>query len=311
VSGEQAGPVVVAVGEDSSGEALEWAAAEASARGCGLHVVHAERLRWAVDLSGLVPAADVASCRAAAEQLLAAAVRRARSVAPDVDVTAESVVGSPVPLLLSQGRGARLLVLGSRGAAGSVRLPAASTCDRVAGRVPCPVAVVRPLRSGPHPGSSPRVVVGVGTRGSCTDVLAVAFRAAAQRGVPLRVVHAWSPDVPADHEAVCGPATAAEERARLVLDEVLAGWRSRFAGVPVEIRLPVAEPAAALVHESAGASLTVVGSPARRAVRAPLVGSVSRRVARQARCPVVVVRTGTAEQPEVAARDRRRRAPEQ
>src|SRR5919107_5917576 len=139
----ECGPVVVAVGNDSDGQALDWAAAEASARGCGLHVVHAERLRWAVDLSGLVPAADIPSCRAAAEQLLAAAVRRARAVAPDVEVTAESVVGSPVPLLLAQGRGARLLVLGSRGAAVPGRLPAPSTCDRVAGRVPCPVAVVR------------------------------------------------------------------------------------------------------------------------------------------------------------------------
>ncbi|WP_369134012.1 universal stress protein [Modestobacter sp. I12A-02662] len=309
MSGGQAGPVVVAVGHGGTGEALDWAAAEASARGCGLRVVHAEPLRWAVDPSGLAPAADIWSSRAAAEQIMAAALRRARAVAPDVAVSAESVVGPPVPLLVSAGRGAQLLVLGSRDTPFTWRLPALSTCDRVAGRAPCPVAVVRPLRSGPHAGSSPGVVVGVGGRGACAGVLAVAFRAAAQRGVPVRVVHAWSPDVPADHEAVCGPAAAAEERARLVVDEALAGWRSRFADVVVETRLPVDDPAAALVRESAGASLTVVGSRPRTRVGTALVGSVSRSVARRARCPVVVVRTATAERPGVAVDDRRRRAP--
>jgi hypothetical protein len=45
------GAVVVAVGNDTSGQAQDWAAAEASARGRRLHVVHAERLRLAVDPS--------------------------------------------------------------------------------------------------------------------------------------------------------------------------------------------------------------------------------------------------------------------
>jgi len=121
-------------------------------------------------------------------------------------------------------------------------------------------------------------------------VLSVAFRAAAQRGVPVTAVHAWSPDVGADHEAVYGPSAASKEGARLVLDEALEVWRSRFPDVPVETRLLAVDPAAALIRESEGAALTVVGSWSRGTVRTALFGSVSRDVAQQARCPVMVAR---------------------
>jgi hypothetical protein len=94
---DDGGPVVVAVGNDTTGHALDWAAAEASARRCRLHVVHAETLRWAVDPWGFVPVADFWSYRVAAEHMLRAAVSRARSVAPDIDVSAELGFGPTVP----------------------------------------------------------------------------------------------------------------------------------------------------------------------------------------------------------------------
>jgi nucleotide-binding universal stress UspA family protein len=291
------GAVVVAVGHDTSGQAQEWAAAEAFARGCRLHVVHAERPRVAVDPSGLVPVADFWSYRVAAEHVLRAAVRRARSVAPDIDVSAELGFGPTVASLLIQSRAAQLLVLGSHDPTFQRRLKdrlSLSVCDRVAGRALCPVAVVRPLQTHPRAGSPPRVVVGIAGHGSCADVLDVAFRAAAQRGVPLTAVHAWTPDLPADHEAVCGSVTASEARAAEIVDHALAPWRSRFADVPVVPRLTIADRAAALIRESEGAALVVVGSRARGAVRARLFGSVSRRVAQRASCPVIVVRTGNA-----------------
>jgi hypothetical protein len=65
MSGDHDRPVVVAVGNDTNGQALDWAAAEASARRCPLHVVHAERLRWTIDPSGLVPVADDRRARSA------------------------------------------------------------------------------------------------------------------------------------------------------------------------------------------------------------------------------------------------------
>jgi nucleotide-binding universal stress UspA family protein len=289
------GAVVVAVGNDTNGQAQEWAAAEASARGCRLLVVHAERLRLAVDPSGLVPVADIWPYRDAAEHVLRAAVRRARSVAPDIAVSAELGFGPTVPSLLAQSRGAQLLVLGSHDPPFRRRLPAAlSICDRMADRAHCPVAIVRPLRTDPHVGSPPRVVVGIHGDGSCAAVLDVAFRAAAQRGVSLTAVHAWTPDLPADHEAVCGSVAECEACAAEFFDHVLAPWRSRFADVPVVPRLLIGDPAAALIRESEGAALVVVGSRARGAVGGRLFSSASRRVAQRVCCPVVVVRTGKA-----------------
>jgi hypothetical protein len=93
MNGDHGRPVVVAVGNGTNGQALDWAAAEASARQCPLPVVHAERLQWAVDPSGLVPVVDLAPNRVTAEQVLGEAVSRARSVAWDIHVAAELVVG--------------------------------------------------------------------------------------------------------------------------------------------------------------------------------------------------------------------------
>lgn len=104
---------------------------------------------------------------------------------------------------------------------------------------------------------------------ACAAALGVAFGTAAQRGLPVTAMHAWSPDVPADHEAVCGPYQVAEERTR-------------------------ADPASVLIRESEGAVLVVVGSRGHGAARAALRGSASRTVAERARCPVVVVRTAKA-----------------
>lgn len=295
-SGDPGGPLVVAVGDDSNGQALDWAAAEASARGCRLHVVHAERLRCSIDPSGLVPVVDVSSYRLTAEHILGVAVGRACAVAPDIEISQEAMFGPTVPLLVAQGRGAQLLVLGSRNArvaTGLRGLLAPSVCGGVARRAPCPVAIVRSLRNDPSAGSPPRVVVGVDGTGACAAALGVAFGAAAQRGLAVTVVHAWSPDVAADHEAVRGPYRAAEERASRTANRALAPWRSRFTDVPVDTRLTRADPAAALIRESEGAALVVVGSRGIGAARAALFGSVSRSVAQQARCPVIVVRTAT------------------
>jgi nucleotide-binding universal stress UspA family protein len=297
MSGNSGQMVVVGVDDATNGQALDWAAAEASARRCALHVVHAEPLRWTVEPSGLLPVADFSSGQMTREHVLRGAVDRARSVAPDIEVSAESVVGGTVPLLVDRARDAQLLVLGCHDAPFPRRLGRHlihSLCGSIARRASCPVALVRPLPSSPRTGSPPRVVVGVGAHGASAAPLGVAFQAAAQRGVPVTAVHTWRPDLPADHEAVCGPATAAEARARRTLDQALEPWRSRFADVPVESRLVVAEPAAALIRESEGAALIVVGSLAHGAARATLFGSVSRRVTERARCPVVVVRTARA-----------------
>lgn len=291
------GPVVVAIGEGDGGASLEWAAAEASARGCVLHVLHAARMSWGIDPSGLVPVADPWAYSAVAERVVQAATSHVWSLFPGVGVVAEVVFGPPAAALVSRSAGAQLVVLGSVRAPVRPRLSGLlppSVCDRVAGRAACPVAIVRPLRSDGYSGSSPRVVVGVSAPQASVDALGFAFRAAAQRGIPLTAVHAWRPDSPADHEGVCGSVAESRKQAGTRLEEALRPWVRRFAEVPVQPRLAVGDPAAALVRESEGAALVVVGSRGRGAARTRLLRSVSRSVTQRARCPVVVVRSITA-----------------
>jgi nucleotide-binding universal stress UspA family protein len=293
-SGTPGLPVVVAIGNDPDGRALDWSAAEASVRGCALHVVHAERLRWAVDPSGLVPVADLESCRVAAENVLQAAVRRVRSVSSGLEISAQLLFGPTIPSLVAQGRHAQLLVLGSRRTGrprGMRSRLSASLVGRLASRASCPVAIVRTLDDGLRAGAPPRVVVGVdGTTSGAA--LEFAGRAAAQRGVPLVLVHAWAPDLPADHEGVCAPVARSEAEAALVLGEILSRGQRSFPDLRVEPRLVCGDPAAALIRESEGAALLVLGTRGLGGARAQLFGSVSVSVTAQARCPAVVVRPG-------------------
>jgi nucleotide-binding universal stress UspA family protein len=284
--------IVVVVGEDGSGHAVEWAAAEAAARRSALDVVHAARVRWTIDPYGCVPVADVAASRAAAQEVLHEAVDRARSVAPDVVISARSLPDRSVRSLVRQSRGAELLVLSGAVAGRSrrgLRLPG-SWSRRVAARAGCPVAVVKPLRSGPYAGPPPRVVVGVDGTPASAAALTFALRAAEQRGLSLTVVHAFAPGPPAGTDSAFRRGAGSEARARLVLDEALADRPDRFVDVPVELRTACGDPAMVLARESTGAALVVVGCPG----RVGLFGSISDDLVQQARCTAVVVGPGEA-----------------
>jgi nucleotide-binding universal stress UspA family protein len=79
-------------------------------------------------------------------------------------------------------------------------------------------------------------------------------------------------------------------------DELLASLRARLGADTVEISLVEGSPAAAILAaaDQAGAELVVVGSRGRGSLRAAVLGSVSRDLTAQARCPVVVVPSGQA-----------------
>ena len=84
---------------------------------------------------------------------------------------------------------------------------------------------------------------------------------------------------------------ATEENERRVLDRALEGWERRFPGVSVQARLVRGCPARALITESAGAALTVVGSRIRKGLRRVLVGRMSQTLIRSAYGPVAVIRS--------------------
>lgn len=285
-------PIVVAIDEvGTARDAVDWASAEAAARRCPLRIVHAFHSPLPVDFCDTIPSVEnLFTARTAAEAVVRSAAMRARSIASDVEVSVQPVQATPTRAVLEEAKTARLLVMGSRALSGLRGLLTRSVSIQVAAHAPCPVVIVRPTPPVADPGwSPPRVVVGVD--GTSPGVAAVGFalQAARQRGVPLIAVRAWTPDRPADLEAVCGPKSLAEALARRTLERVLDHWLTEFPDVSVHALLVRADPEPALAAQSRGAALLVVGSRGRGHLRGTVLGSVSQAVLRHGHCPLAIV----------------------
>ena len=256
------------------------------------------------------PASDgIPLAWAGAEQVLAQAMARARSVVPDIHMTTRLLQTTAALALLDEARDACLLVLGHRGLRGLRGLLSRSVAAQVAARAPCPVAVIRPpVALGAGSPLPPRVVVGIDRAASCTPAVGFAFQAARQRGISLIAVHSWAPDLPADVEAITGPPALAEAVAGRTLRRALDRWQSEFPAVPVHAALVRGDPAHALIALSRGAALLVVGTRGRGHVLGTVLGSVSQTVLRHGHSPVAIIRHDavlTAPSPAVPEREQR------
>ena len=137
----------IVVGVDGSPEsraALHWAVAEARLRGAELHAVHV----WSVPI---VPGREFAptlaiptdELRDEARALVDSLVAEALEGAEDVKVTPVVVQGNPAELLVEAGRGADLLVVGSRGHGGFAGMLLGSVSAQCAHHAVSPLVIVR------------------------------------------------------------------------------------------------------------------------------------------------------------------------
>lgn len=134
----------------------------------------------------------------------------------------------------------------------------------------------------------------VGFDGSEPSMHAVRWAAseALRRHLPVRVVQSWR------ERAIGGPSLAeawmdpdAEQRAATAEMEAFVGAVHRESpDLEITAELMGDRPADVLIAASAEASLLVVGSRGRGGFSSLLLGSVSRKVAAAATCPVAVVR---------------------
>ncbi len=303
-----AGPVVVGVGAAGpAGGALDWAAAEAAARGCPLRIVHALRPLAPVDPSGVLPPVDPPA-RDAAAALLRDAAARARGVVSDLPVSTRLVRGDAAGVLLAEARDAALLVLGARGRRGPRALLARPLPARVAAHAAAPVVVVPAGRAADDPVCAPpRVVVGVDGSPAGAAALGHGLAAARRRGVPLVAVHAWTPDPHADVECLPAAPEQTEAAAHRLLQDALRPWTAGSPDVAVVGRLVCDDPARALVAAARGAALLVLGASGRGLLHGLVPGSTGRRVLRGSPCPTTVV-PRPAGAPRVRSRDLRRPA---
>ena len=141
----------------------------------------------------------------------------------------------------------------------------------------------------------------VGLDGSDTSHVALGWAVdeAKLRGARLVAVHAWSfiPPAPMGDPGLlampagdlAGQLGAESDVANAILESALESLGDE-PGIEVERRTVEGDAGEAIVAESKGADLVVVGSHGRSGLTAALLGSVSRHVVDHALCPVVVVK---------------------
>ncbi|TDO58770.1 nucleotide-binding universal stress UspA family protein [Kribbella sp. VKM Ac-2571] len=280
---------VIHVGVDGSWRdtgALEWALEESLLRREPLQVVHVidEKLRhvpgWEAD------AVDDASME------LVNDVQKYLDESPGtLDNEADLMVGQPARKLAQAAADSRMLVVGRRGLGTFKRLLVGSTSEAVVAQATVPVVVV-PEYWKPSDHAGP-VLVALDEDDDNIAVRAFAVAAAAERGLPIRLVHVW--DLPAmyswDAINVAGVSAEMAETAERRFANVVAAWHEKFPEqvLEVEVRRGHAVDGIVTAAEESDAQLLVLGTRHPTRVASFLLGSVTRGVLHHATCPLAIV----------------------
>jgi nucleotide-binding universal stress UspA family protein len=133
--------IVVGVdGSEPAREALRWAVDEARRRNATVEAVYAWHQPFAAGYAEMGEL-DIEGFAKEAQQILDAAVDAvdATGIAP---VERKLVPGNPGSALVTEAKGAALLVVGSRGRGGFTGLLLGSVSQQVAHHAPCPLVII-------------------------------------------------------------------------------------------------------------------------------------------------------------------------
>ncbi|WP_328437184.1 universal stress protein [Streptomyces sp. NBC_00457] len=281
------GPVVVGVdGSMSSLTVVEAAAREAGLRGVGLRL--AQAVAWPSEPvpSGVPPwDPDGGGLGEPVNGMLTEAERRARAVAPQVEVTSDVLLGEPMAVLESESRLASLTVVDGRGAGRLDGLLRGSVVGHLTAHGCCPVLVVRgrPEPTGP-------VVLVDDASPAAREAARFAFAEASVRGTDLVVLRTRSIRTRSPVGAPVGPRHGTRGGdGRQPRAAALSVLQKDHADVLVRARQLAGRAGRAVVEASAGAQLVVLGAPAMGRRANVLPGSVGRAALRHAQCPVAVI----------------------
>ncbi|TDB95511.1 universal stress protein [Actinomadura sp. 7K534] len=276
----------VAVGYDGSREAIravDWAAAEARARGTPLTVVHV----WEIYIGNPVamPMVDLGEV---AQQTLDGGVAHVHKTAPGLEVRGVLGRGQAAAALIDAGRTADLLVLGPRGIGGFAGLVLGSVSAQVVAHASCPVVIVRGDPEPPPEDGPGRVVVGVDGSPASRAALAAAFAEAGLHGLSVHAVVAWE-SVPVDDLPPLADEAGMRQAAEARLARMMDALRDSHPGVEVRAEVVHGAPREVLTQAADGARLLVVGSRGLGGFRGLMLGSVGQALVQHAPCPVAVV----------------------
>lgn len=268
-------PVVVGLdGSASAAAAVEFAAAEATALGVPLRIVHGYVWPLLYACLANVPyrPGDWEPAESAVK-MVEAVGRRLRTAHPELVVQTAVASGSGGAVLLEESAHASLVVIGSRGGGGIAGLLSGPVAGYLSGRAHCPVVVVP--EGQPPATDGGQVCVGVDGTPSSLAALRFACRWAERRHGSVEAIH-----VATGHQEIGSRRIVAE----------LDGWIGDADGhVPVRpVIVRGLNPADALAAAGKSARLLVLGARRHGALAAVGIGSVG-RVIKRAPCPVVIV----------------------
>lgn len=257
-------PVMAGVdGSPAAEAAIRWASAEAASRGADLHLIQA--------VTPLLPGQTEFEHRAAADEILGAAVALARELDPGVAVDGRLEDGSPSAALIRASAEADLVVIGSRGLGVMLGALIGSTGLDLAANARCPIVVVRPDLGG---ASGAHVVIGYDGSSASQIALEVGLDYAHRHDLEVRVVAAQP---------------AHTDLHRITSEELRTAVHGREHGQEAELVQITGHPAEHLLRLSADARLIVLGARGRGGFSGMLLGSVSQTVLHHADCPVAVI----------------------
>ncbi|MCZ9347586.1 universal stress protein [Streptomyces sp. TRM76130] len=267
--------------------AVDWAAAEAEARGGALRLVHAvgpgPEIGWDETGAGLTRQVFEATT-----SMLDDGRARVRAARPDLPVEAFLAHASPAEAILDAAEDADLIVVGTRGRGGFAGLLLGSVSLKVAAHADRPVVVARGRLN--H-AVEDAVVVGVRDERD-EAALRFALAVAGRWRTGVRLVHAWSPVAQAGLVVPQMDSLGQEQRTHRELLDRVARSATDYSQVPVDTELTVDAPAAAVVEASKRASLVVLPRHPAEGRLGSRLGSVTHAVLHHAACPVAIVPTG-------------------
>jgi nucleotide-binding universal stress UspA family protein len=248
-------------------------------------------------VAGVVQAPDpdlVADCTEALDAL-------AGELASESAVECRKLQGTSAARALheaAEAEDAGLLVVGSHRRGPKGKIGTGSTAARLLPGAPCPVAVV------PRAWSARGAIATVGVAANDSEEARQALRGAhalaRAAGATLRVITVVEPGLslyaktePRTAERPGKDVTSVEGEARLEAEERLRAAVAELGDdVPSSVDAFIGDPAEVLIERSEQLDLLVCGSRGYGPLRAVMLGSVTRRVASEARCPVIVLARG-------------------
>lgn len=292
------GRIVVGVGPAGRNDAaLEYAAAEATRRGCGIHLVLVIHPRWPGP-DGMIELKLVGQdlIRVDTDMLMACEQWLVDRSDGDLRVTTEIVHGAPARALVRAARNAGLIVLQHHRMSRQHHLPTMSITNAVASHAAVPVVAVPDDWREDDAGDLPVVAAVVDAQAS-RGVASSALEAARRARCDLHLTRAWSYATDLEVEDPIFSSSSAADWESCLTERLTDGFADLLAAGPtVQCRTDVVhgQPTYVLVEASSRARLVVIGRHRPALALGSHLGPVTRSVLTHAHCPLMVVAPASA-----------------